>query len=175
MGSRTYKRLKSLAVLNKSIPSEVFDKTSSHTTDDFQLCVADLLDCGVNRKIGEGKCKILLGASWHQIPDFIDANSWMPNNLDNFFYFFTTRKLQFGLRNCFCKSISCADCWRDEELLERGSHLDVRSYTRSCSSFYLLWKFSRWCNVRVADIAFGDGTNINMLDFTPSLSCLDYF
>ena len=40
---RTYKRLKSLAVLTKSIPSKVFEKTSSHTTDDFQLCVADLL------------------------------------------------------------------------------------------------------------------------------------
>jgi hypothetical protein len=39
---RTYKRLKSLAVLTKSIPLEVFEKTSSHTTDDFQLCVADL-------------------------------------------------------------------------------------------------------------------------------------
>jgi hypothetical protein len=35
--------LKSLAVLTKSIPSEVFEKTSSHTTGDFQLCVADLL------------------------------------------------------------------------------------------------------------------------------------
>ena len=40
---RTYKRLKSLAVLTKSIPSKVFEKTSSHTTDDFELCVADLL------------------------------------------------------------------------------------------------------------------------------------
>ena len=35
--------MKSLAVLTKSIPSEVFEKTSSHTTGDFQLCVADLL------------------------------------------------------------------------------------------------------------------------------------
>jgi hypothetical protein len=38
-----HKRLKSLAVLTKSIPSKVFEKTSSHTTDDFGLCVADLL------------------------------------------------------------------------------------------------------------------------------------
>ncbi len=36
--------MKSLAVLTKSIPSEVFEKTSSHTTGDFQLCVADLLE-----------------------------------------------------------------------------------------------------------------------------------
>ena len=43
---RTYKRLKSLVVLTKSIPSEVFERklpVTPLTTDDFQLCVADLL------------------------------------------------------------------------------------------------------------------------------------
>jgi hypothetical protein len=68
-------------------------------------CGSWIVDCGLDPKIKGGTCKILLVASWHQIPAWLaqcanndvslgcmDANSWMPNNLDilNLFPFFTT-------------------------------------------------------------------------------------
>ena len=126
-------------------------------------CGSWIVDCGLDPKIKGGTCKILLVASWHQIPAWlaqcanhdvslgcIDANSWMPNNLDICFLFslrvqFTNLVFQKHFLPRLLKRWRVAWAWY-------CSHLDVRCYTRSFSSLYLLWKLSRWCNGRVTDM-----------------------